>query len=141
MPPEIVDFGGQHTPVYILEVGGLDVDEGQALLSDKHLSGDVNAWGDLVARYSGNGLALKIVGESIEQVFGGEIAVFLEHSGSSTAFGGIRRLLDGQVARLSSLERDVLRWLGIEREPITFSELVSDMGRAVLRGDVLEALE
>jgi DNA-binding beta-propeller fold protein YncE len=127
--------------VYVLEVRSLSVVEGQALLSKRHLQGDATAWASLVARYSGNGLALKIVGETIDQVFGGDIAAFLEQSGSSSAFGGIRRLLDTQVERLSTLERDVLRWLGIEREPVTFSELVADMGPAIRRGDVLEAVD
>jgi hypothetical protein len=47
----------------------------------------------MVARFGGNGLALKVVGESIRQLFDGDIAKFLVEAGSSSLFGGVRRLL------------------------------------------------
>ena len=43
------------------------------------------------ARGGGNGLALKLVGESIRQVFGGDIGAFLDESGSGTVFGARER--------------------------------------------------
>jgi hypothetical protein len=67
--------------------------EARALLARKHLSGADADWADLAGRYGSNGLALKIAGESIRQVFAGGIAAFLDGIGSGTAFGGIRRLL------------------------------------------------
>jgi len=102
--------------------------EGQALLREKGLYGDPAAWESLVARYGGNSLALKMVGESIRQVFGGEIAGFLGQGGFHTVFGSIRRLIDAHVERLSTLERDVLQCLALDREPVSFAELVADLG-------------
>ena len=61
------------------------------------------AWEALVAHYGGNPLALRVVGETIGLVFGGDIATFLAQG--AHVFGGIRQLLDEQVGRLSSLER------------------------------------
>ena len=71
-----------------------------------------------------------MVGETIFQVFGGEISAFMEQAVSGTIFGGIRRLLDGQIERLSALERDVLERLAVEREAVTFLALATDLGRA-----------
>ena len=73
-------------------------------------------------------------------MFGGDIAAFLEQAGFGT-FGGIRRLLDGQVDRLSLLEQQILAWLGLEREPATFGQLVADLGSRSGRGELLEAVE
>ena len=42
-----------------------------ALLQGKGLAGDDDGWQALVARYGGNPLALKVVGETIATVFGG----------------------------------------------------------------------
>ena len=61
----------------MLELHGLGTAEAQALLADKQLNGDTQAWVSLVDRYGGNGLALKIVGETIRQVFDGDVAAFL----------------------------------------------------------------
>jgi WD40 repeat protein len=138
-PPDwtIYDGIGVHT----LELGGLTVHEGQVLLAQKDLSGDTADWARLIDHYGGNSLALKVVGESIRQVFGGDIAAFLAESGSGTVFGGIRRLLTEQFERISSIEQDVLRVLAIGREPLTIADIIAEMGRRVGRGAIVEALE
>jgi hypothetical protein len=139
-PPELGALGSP--PVErTLELGGLDVPEGRALLADKHLTGDERAWGSLVARYGGNGLALRLVGESIRQVFAGDLHAFLEQAGSGAVFGSIRRLLDEQVQRSSGLERQLLTRLAIEREPVTLAELLADLGSHIGRGATLEVIE
>src|SRR5713101_5963019 len=78
---------------------------------------------------------LKLVGESIRQVFGGDVGAFLEESGSGTVFGGIRRLLAEQIERSSALEREVLRVLAAERQPVTLAELARRPGPARRAGD------
>ena len=98
----------------MLQLGGLGVAEGQVLLAHKRLSGSPDEWSALIARYGGNGLALKVVGERIRQVFNGDVGVFLEESDSGTVFGGIRRLLADQLERSSALEQAVLRVLAVE---------------------------
>jgi hypothetical protein len=53
----------------------------------------------------GNPLALRIVGETIQQVFAGDIERFVEQAESIGAFGGVRRLLEAQFERLSARTR------------------------------------
>jgi hypothetical protein len=86
-------------------LGGLDVSEGKVLLADKRLSGDEADWPNLIGRFGGNALALKLVGEGIRQMFDGQIGAFLGVSGSGTVYGGIRRLLAEQFERGSPVEQ------------------------------------
>jgi WD40 repeat protein len=139
-PPELSVLAGG---VRELEVHGLGISETQVLLADKQLSGDTQTWTGLVERYGGNGLALRIVGETIRQVYDGDIVQFLEEVIASygALFGGIRRLLDVQAERLSTVERDVLTRLAVEREPITLAELAGEMAPNVGRKTVIEAIE
>src|ERR1700687_3217063 len=79
-PPELAVLGGH--PVQTLDLGGLGVPEGQVLLADKRFSVNAEEWGKLIARFDDSGLGLKLVGESIRQVFGGDIGAFLDESGA-----------------------------------------------------------
>jgi WD40 repeat protein/transcriptional regulator with XRE-family HTH domain len=139
-PPEMAVLGAG---VRALELHGLSVAEAQAMLVDKQLIGDAEAWLSLAERYSGNGLALKIVGETIRQVYDGDVSAFLEEAIATygTVFGGIRRLLDAQAARLSTIERDVLSRMAVEREPIGLAELSADMTPSFGQSSVIEAIE
>ena len=56
-------------------------------------------------------------------------------------FGRIRQLLDEQVSRLSSLERTVLVWLAVKREPVSFAELAATMRLGVSRAHLVEAVD
>src|ERR671934_189029 len=85
----------------LLQLRGLGVTEGQVLLADKRLSGNTDEWASLVDRFGGNGLALKVVGESIRELFGGGLGAFLNEAGPHTVFGGIRRVLSEQLERSS----------------------------------------
>jgi WD40 repeat protein len=139
-PPELPLLGAA---VRTMVLHGLGPTEAQALLVDKQLTGGAQAWIGLVDRYDGNGLALKIVGETIRQVYDGDIAIFVADVIASygTVFGGIRRLLDVQVERLSPTERDVLRRLAVEREPASLAELAKDLPPGATRKTVVEAIE
>jgi DNA-binding SARP family transcriptional activator len=138
-PPELAVLGGD--AVRAVELGGLGVDEARALLAPKRLAGAGREWAELTARVGGNGLALKLVGESIGELFGGEIGPFLAEAGAGGAFGGIRRLLAGQVGRSSAPEQQVLRALAVAREPVRVGALLAALGPRVGRGAALEAVE
>jgi transcriptional regulator with XRE-family HTH domain len=127
--------------VRTLRLGGLTTAEARALLAPKQLAGTDEQWAELIARFGGNGLALKLIGESIHQVFGGEIGELLEQTGVGDVFGGIRRLLAEQVERSSVPEWRVLRALAVEREPVRLTALVAAIGPRVGRGAVVEAVE
>jgi WD40 repeat protein/predicted ATPase/transcriptional regulator with XRE-family HTH domain len=122
-----------------LRLEGLGVDAGRALLANRALKGEDGDWAALVAHYAGNPLALRVVGETISVVFGGDIEAFLAQG--VAVFGGVRQVLDEQLARLSALERTVLNWLAVEREPVGFAALMVNLGPGVARADAVEAVE
>jgi WD40 repeat protein/transcriptional regulator with XRE-family HTH domain len=142
-PPELGPLRGDRGPVRTLDLTGFDVAEGRALLRDKRLDGSDDVWQDLVRRYGGNGLALRVVSETIRELFGGAIAEYLDYVAATPGVivGGVRQLLETQIRRLSDLEQDLLRWLAVEREPIGFAEIAADLGGRVGQGAILEAVE
>lgn len=120
-PIELEPLEGPTTPVRTLLVTGLDDQACQIILKDKDIAGGAADWAALARLYSGNPLALKLVAEPIREVFGGDVAAFL-NSGDAF-FNGVGKLLDQQVSRLSPIEQDVLNWLAIGREPMSIAEL------------------
>jgi hypothetical protein len=59
----------------------------------------------------------------------------------TAVFNGIRNLLNQQFHRLSNLERDLIYWIAINREPISIAQLKSDLVSPQLPRKLLEALE
>jgi WD40 repeat protein len=141
-PPELALLAGA-APVRTLRLGGLDLAACRALLHGKGLMGEDAAWQGLVSRYGGNPLALSLVGQSIAELFGGDIDAMLAYAVETfgAVFGGIRRLLEEQFERLSPLEQSLLYWLAVEREPVGVAALRRDLAAGARPGQVLEALE
>lgn len=137
-PKELTLLEGEKSPVRSLQLFGLKPNEGHAILRDRGLSGVDETWTALIYRYSGNPLALKLVSETIREVFDGDIATFLNQE--ATIFGGVRDVLDQQFNRLSELEQEVMYWLAIEREPVNADELLEDIVHPVSKRDLVEAL-
>jgi WD40 repeat protein/DNA-binding XRE family transcriptional regulator len=142
-PAELAPLLGDRGPVRTLELAGFGTEDGRALLSDKQLEGDDGDWRTLVGRYGGNGLALRVVGETTRELFGGSIADYLEYATATSGVmvGGVRQLLGAQVHRLSDVEQELLRRMAVEREPVGLAELAADLGPRISRGAVLDAVE
>jgi WD40 repeat protein/transcriptional regulator with XRE-family HTH domain len=129
---------GSRSPVRSLRLRGLEIAACQQLLAEKGVVGTQEEQAHLSKVYGGNPLALQIVGETINDLFGGEIDQFL--SGGVVVFGSITDLLDQQFTRLSRLEQMVLRWLAIVREPVTINELLALLVTSSLFAQMLEVL-
>ncbi len=138
-PGDLVPLEGSRTLVRSLRLDGLEGDAGEQLLEERDLEGSAAEREQLVRRYGGNPLALKIVAQTIVELFGGEIAPFLEQG--EVVFGGVRELLDEQFDRLSAIEQTLLLWLAILREPAGIEGLITVLGAPLTRVQVLEAVE
>lgn len=138
-PKEIIRLEGKTLPVRAFGLSGVGYAEGQQLLEDKDLLGSNEQWMALITFYSGNPLALQLVSESIEGLFGGDIARFLEEK--EFAFGDIKELLDQHFQRLSALEQEILYWLAIEREAVALDTLRENFVSPLSKGALLEALD
>src|SRR5258708_4446231 len=123
---ELRGLEGSRTLVRALRLSGLDAATGEQLLAEHEVEGSAEERARLVQAYEGNPLALKIVAETIADLFGGAIDQFL--SAGTAIFGGIAELLEEQWARLSSLEQTVLCLLAVKREPGTPGETPPRLG-------------
>src|SRR5207302_262199 len=138
-PADLVPLEGSRRPVRALRLDGLETDASEQLLAEKEVVGIPQDRARLVEMYAGNPLALHIVAETIVELFGGEIAPFLEQG--EVIVGSVRELLSEQFDRLSTVEQTVLLWLAILREPVSIREVLALLGTSIPRGQVLEALE
>lgn len=138
-PEDIAVQEGENLPIRSLLVPGLVKDEGLNILEDKGLIGSKKAMLDLVELYSGNPLALKIVSTFIKDLFSGDIDEFIKQG--LTAFVGIESLLDSQFNNLSDLEKKVMYWLAVNREPVSIKELFDEIVEKPIFFNLVDSLE
>lgn len=124
-PKEIAAAARDNPLVRCLPLTGLTVTAAEELFDDRNLIGTEAQQRSLIEFYQGNPLALKIVSTTIQELFDGDIAQFL--ASNPGVFGDIRDLLQQQCDRLSELERSVMVWLAIHREPVAVTTLQEEM--------------
>lgn len=126
-PQEIASSEGETLPIRSLQLTGLKARDGEEIFLFKGLSGTEDEQTRVIDFYQGNPPALKIISTTIKELFDGSISEFLAQE--SVVFGKIRDVLDQQFNRLSDLERQVMYWLAINREPVFLSELRGECDR------------
>jgi WD40 repeat protein len=141
-PQGLAKFEGERLPVRSLQLSGLPEVDGRELFNIKGTFAATEAdWQILISRYAGNPLALKIVASSIHDYFGSDISYFLDTTQPGAfLFDDIRDLLEQQFQRLSDLERDIMYWLAIDREPVALPELQADFIVTIPPRELLESL-
>lgn len=139
-PQQIVAIEGETLPVRSIQLSGLNAIAALELIKTKNFFyGSDTQWQHLIQHYAGNPLALKIIATTIGELFAGNVTEFLAQG--STVFSSIYDLLSQQFQRLSALEKDLMYWLAINREPVTMAELRSDLVLSIASMKLLEALE
>ncbi|GAA6614592.1 NB-ARC domain-containing protein [Scytonema sp. NUACC26] len=139
-PQEITILEGETLPVRTLHLSGLDTSAALELVRTKSFfCGSDADWQKLIQHYSGNPLALKIIATTIQELFDGDLKEF--QTQGTTVFGSIYDLLKQQFYRLSALEKDLMYWLAINREPVTIAELREDLVLPISSMKLLEALD
>ncbi len=124
-PVAIAKIKGKTKPVRSLALDGLASAAAQAILQDNELDGSIEDTTQIAAIYSGHPLALTLVANYIQELFGGNMSDFLAES--NRIFRDISQMLDEQFDRLSDVEKSILYWLAINREPVLIEELVEDI--------------
>ncbi|MBD2015919.1 NACHT domain-containing protein [Microcoleus sp. FACHB-53] len=138
-PKEVASSEGETPSVRSLQLKGLKAVEGEEIFKVKGLSGSEEEQIKLIEFYKGSPLALKIISTTIKELFDGNIAEFLAQG--SVVFGQVRDLLEQQFNRLSDLEREVMYWLAINREPVSLSELREDIVSLASPPKLIEAVQ
>lgn len=134
---EIALLAGETTPVRSLTLRGLQQDAREILIA-KNLS-DEDRWDELIQLYRGNPLALKIVSNTIQELFGGRVETFLKQQ--TIIFGDLSDLLDEQFERLSGSEAEILYWLAIESQALSLSQLFSTPQFPLTVAEIMAVLE
>jgi transcriptional regulator with XRE-family HTH domain len=124
-PKEIGLLEGPLLPVRSFQLSGLSEVEGREIFTIQGtFTGSEEEWRVLIQHYAGNPLALRMVAAAIQELFDGSITELLEYLKQRVlVFDDIRDLLDRQFERLSDLEREIMYWLAIEREPVSLQQL------------------
>jgi transcriptional regulator with XRE-family HTH domain len=138
-PAALRALEGRHGPVRSLRLLGLDADASAHLLAEHGVVGSPEERARLGQFYGGNPLALRIVAETIADLFEGQIGPFL--AANTVLFGSITQLLDEHWSRLSPLEQTVLCWLAILREPVTLGDLLAVLLAPPAPEQLLEAVD
>ncbi|MCG6136203.1 MAG: NB-ARC domain-containing protein [Nostoc sp. LLA-1] len=139
-PKQIGRMEGETLPVRVLQLQGLQTKEVQEIFNAKgSFWGSQMEWHNLIERYAGNPLALNIVSTTIQKLFDGQIGEFLQQD--IVVFGEIYHLVKQHINRLSNVENQIIKWLAINYQPISFSELRSQISPSISPQQLLEALE
>ena len=138
IPQGLARLEGDIPRVRSLQLSGLPADAAHQLLVQQGLAGDKAHHTTLINRYSGHPLALKLVAETITDLYFGDVEAFLTED--TLIFADIRDVLDQHFARLSPLEQEIMTWLAIEREPVLVQTLGDNLLGPMPRRAYLEAL-
>ncbi|MDB9529359.1 BTAD domain-containing putative transcriptional regulator [Oscillatoria sp. CS-180] len=137
-PPEVATFVDTNPAVRSLQLDG-SPEVALALVDSKQLVGTQAEKEQLCERCDHSPLSLQIVSSSIQDIFAGDIALFLEED--VVLFNEAKRLLELQFKRLSALEKTVMTWLAINRDWTSLAELKTDIYPVCATARLLEALE
>jgi WD40 repeat protein len=137
-PKEVALLEGETAAIRSYHLAGLLAGDGREILNDKGLHGTEHTWESLINLYEGNPLALKLVGQMIREVFGGNITAFLKDG--EVLFRDIRDVLEQQMRRLTEREEEIVYWLAIEREATGLDDLQEDIVHPMSKGELQEGL-
>jgi hypothetical protein len=141
-PSVIALLEGEKSKVRSLALKGLKAEQGREVFQQKgQFAGSEAEWSQLSKHYGGNPLALKLVAAATQELFNGTIASLFKYAQQGVlVVEHLRDLLEGQFNRLSAVEQEVMYWMGISQEPVSFAELEKDIPTVASKRKLLEAM-
>ncbi len=142
-PKEVKRLEGYSVAVRCLELSGLSLDAGRALVEPRgRFSGSEADWQGLIEYYGGNPVALQIVTPLVLDYLHGDLTKFVAQlQQGQLVFADIYDLLEPQFHRLTELEQQVMEWSAVERECVSLDTLQSHLVPVVLLGKLWDALD
>jgi hypothetical protein len=136
--PKDIDFlEKRQNTVKSLFLGGLDELSAREMVNKEGGQGTEREIRDFIELYRGNPFFLKLALARIVDIFGGNIAEFLQTG--TINFSDIKGMIEVQWQRLSEIEREILEVLAREEEAISVSELRSKLNKPGLT-DAVDSL-
>ncbi|HEX8472943.1 MAG TPA: DUF4062 domain-containing protein [Pyrinomonadaceae bacterium] len=124
-PREIARQEGAQLPIRSYEMEGLDEKDAIRYLRAKGVSGTDDELRKVVAYCNNIPFMLEFMPERIKQVYQGSIEEFLKNPGPPPS--DYTEILDEQFNRLSHLEKQIMYWLMVSREPVSFQKLREEL--------------
>jgi hypothetical protein len=126
VPQKITLLEGRRKPVRVKELKGLSVLNGRKVFEEiGEFTASDEEWTKIINIYGGNPLALELAAKHIKEIFSGNISRFLKEN--SLVFGDINDLIDWHFKRLTDLEKEIMFWFSINREPTSLEDLKEDI--------------
>ena len=121
-PSDILTFTEDNSAVCLLQLTGLG-EAATEILRQKRLL-DEEAWPDLINLYQGNPLWLKLVAQTINNLFSGRVSQYLSYQ---PVFLGdeLTPILQQHYQRLSEIEKQAISQLSNEIEPVSFTQFLA----------------
>ncbi|MEG4070519.1 NB-ARC domain-containing protein [Microcoleus sp. Pol11C2] len=122
-PREITALKGENSPVRSLQLKGIGTAAAEIFRQKSLLNPET--WENLINTYRGNPLWLKIVANTIQEIFRGRVADYLKYD---RLFLGeeLASNLHPQINRLSELEKKLISRLSREVNPVSIEQLLQD---------------
>jgi WD40 repeat protein len=137
-PDEITELAGDHLPIRILSLPGLNND-GVLLLQAMAVSGDQEVLQEISDRCQGNPLYLRIIASIVIRNFGGNADAFIDSNRYS--YSKIANIITDQLARLTIPEKLVVYHLSLRREPLPLSAFADHFEILPLQGNLAMTID
>ncbi len=121
-PSDILTFTDDNSAVCLLQLTGLG-EAATEILREKGLL-DEEYWPELIELYQGNPLWLKLVAQTIKNLFGGRVSQYLSYQPVFLS-DELMPILQQHYQRLSEIEKQAISQLSNEIEPVSFTQFMS----------------
>ena len=118
-PSDIITFTDDNSAVCLLQLTGLG-EAATEILRQKGLL-DEDTWPELINLYQGNPLWLKLVAQTINNLFSGRVSQYLSYKPVFLS-DELTPILQQHYQRLSEIEKQAISQLSNEIEPISFTQ-------------------
>jgi NB-ARC domain len=120
-PLDILTFTDDNLAVHLLQLTGLG-ETATEILREKGLL-DEEKWPELINLYQGNPHWLKLVAQTINNLFGGRVSEYLSYQAVFLS-NELTPILQQHYQRLSECEKNAIALLAKETEPISLTQLI-----------------
>ncbi|MEG3966825.1 NB-ARC domain-containing protein [Microcoleus sp. T2B6] len=121
-PSDILTFTDDNSAVCLLQLTGVG-EAATEIFREKGLL-DEEYWPELINLYQGNPLWLKLVAQTINNLFGGRVSQYLSYQPVFLS-DELTPILQQHYQRLSEIEKQAISQLSNEIEPVSFTQFLA----------------
>ncbi|MEG3876464.1 hypothetical protein QT972_03640 [Microcoleus sp. herbarium7] len=135
-PSDILTFTDDNSAVCLLQLTGLG-ETATEIIREKGLL-DEEYWPELIELYQGNPLWLKLVAQTINNLFNGRVSQYLSYQ-SVFLSDELTPILLQHYQRLSEIEKQAIAQLSNETEPVSFAQFMAKYQGS--QGELFKAIQ